>query len=63
MSQKILFIAWLFTDQDDSGSLGPFAEDGLRRIRVKIATLAGLRCTSEERQCEAIRKEPLCTWK
>jgi len=63
MSLEVLFIARLFPDQDNPRRLGPFSENGLRRIQVEIATPAGLRGNSELGQRSAIRKESLCTGK
>ena len=61
MSLEILFVARLFPDQDHPCGLGSFAENGLRRFGVKVATVASLRGNPEQRQRPAIRKEPLRT--
>src|SRR5579872_97987 len=58
---KVLFIARLFADQDNSSSLGPSAENGLGRIQITIATVAGLHGSPQQRESLAIRKEGPCT--
>jgi hypothetical protein len=68
MSLSIFLVPRLFADQNDVGGFRPFAEHGLRRMSVEIASPAFLHCFPKSAQSRLFRNivgcavAGFCSW-